>query len=183
MSKNNVIEVYATPLAATEPFTVAQAKTYARITHDTEDTLIAELITAARQAIERVTQLCLVPSNVVAILDNSYGEIELPLGPYVSDFVLVDKDGDAITDQAELLGERFKYLVTPTYSYLKATYKAGYTANADAGYPTMPLDLLNAIKDQFAFLYGNRGDASADMHVCGKAYRTCLRYTRKPLFN
>ena len=183
MSRNNVIEVYATPLAATEPFTVAQAKSYARITHDTEDTLIGELITAARQGIERVTQLCLVPSDVVAILDNSYGDIELPLGPYVSDFVLLNKDGDTITDQAELLGERFKYLEKPTDAYLKATYKAGYTANADNGYPVMPLDLLNAIKDQFAFLYGNRGDSSAESTVCMKAYRTCIRYTRKPLFN
>ena len=183
MSRNNVIEVYATPLAATEPFTVAQAKSYARITHDTEDTLIGELITAARQGIERVTQLCLVPSDVVAILDNSYGDIELPLGPYVSDFVLVDKDATVLTEDAELLGERFKYLVTPTYNYLKATYKAGYTANEDAGYPTMPLDLLNAIKDQFSFLYGNRGDSSAESTVCMKAYRTCIRYTRKPLFN
>lgn len=182
MPSNYVIEVYATPIAATEPFTVGEAKAYARITQDSEDTLIAELITAARQAVERFTQLCLVPSNVVAIIDNSYGNIELPLGPYVSDFVLLNKDGDTITDKAELLGERFKYLETPTDSYMKATYKAGYTAKAEAGYPAMPLDLLNAIKDQFAFLYGNRGDSSAEATICSKAYRTIMRYTRKPLF-
>ncbi len=180
--RNNVIEVFAVPIAATEPFTVAEAKAYARITHDTEDVLIGELITAARQAIERVTQLCLVPSNVTAILDNSYGDIELPLGPYASNFELLDKQGNAVTNH-QLLGERFKYLENPTDSYLKATYKAGYTAKSEAGYITMPIDLLNAIKDQFTFLYGNRGDSSIESTVCMKAYRTTLRYTRKPLFN
>lgn len=184
MSRNNVIEAYSTPIGSTEPFTVAQAKAYARITDSTEDTLIEELIVAARQAIEKATQLCLVPSNVVAIVDNSYGDIELPLGPYVSDFVLLDKDGTTITsDEYTLLGERFKYLESPYNDYMKATYKAGYTATTSGSYPIMPADLLNAIKDQFAFLYGNRGDLTGDMAVCEKAWRTCIRYTRKPLFN
>lgn len=180
MSRNNVIEAYTIPINSTEPFTVAEAKAYARITDSSEDALIGELITAARQAIEKFTQLALVPSNVVAILDNSYGEIELPYGPFVSDLVVVDKEGTAVT--ATILGERFKYLESPINNYLKCTYKAGYTAKSEAGYVTMPIDLLNAIKDQFAFLYGNRGDNTADMHICGKAYRTVLRYTRKPLF-
>jgi len=179
---NCVIEKFAVPLSATEPITVAEAKAYAKITDSVEDTEIGKMITAARQAIEAVTQLCLVPSTVTAYIDNSRGCIELPLGPYVSDFTLAAKDGTAITDYTLIL-ERFKQLESPTTNYLKATYKAGYSAKGDAGYPVMPEDLLNAIKDQFVFLYGNRGDNASDMTVCEKAWRTTLRYTRKPLFN
>jgi len=179
---NYVTEKFAVPLSATEPITVAEAKAYAKITDTVEDTEIAKMITAAREAIELVTQLCLVPSTVTAVLDNSRGCIELPLGPYVSDFMLSAKDGTAITDYTLIL-ERFKQLESPTTNYLKATYKAGYSAKGDAGYPVMPEDLLNAIKDQFVFLYGNRGDNASDMTVCEKAWRTTLRYTRKPLFN
>ncbi len=180
--ENYVLEKWATPLSATEPITVAEAKSYAKITDSVEDSEIAKMITAARQAIELVTQLCLVPSTVTAVIDNSAGCIELPLGPYVSDFALTGKDGAAIADYTLIL-ERFKQLENPTANYLKATYKAGYSAKGDAGYPVMPEDLLNAIKDQFAFLYGNRGDNASDMTVCEKAWRTTLRYTRKPLFN
>ena len=179
---NCVIEKFAVPLSATEPITVAEAKAYAKITDSVEDTEIGKMITAARQAIEAVTQLCLVPSTVTAYIDNSRGCIELPLGPYVSDFTLAAKDGTSITNYTLIL-ERFKQLESPTESYLKATYKAGYSAKGDAGYPVMPEDLLNAIKDQFVFLYGNRGDNASDMTVCEKAWRTTLRYTRKPLFN
>ncbi len=179
---NYVIEKFAVPLSATEPITVSEAKAYAKITDTVEDTEIAKMITAARQAIEAVTQLCLVPSTVTAIIDNSRGCIELPLGPYVSDFALTNKDGDAVANYTLIL-ERFKQLESPTTNYLKAVYKAGYSAKGDAGYPVMPEDLLNAIKDQFVFLYGNRGDNASDMTVCEKAWRTTLRYTRKPLFN
>ncbi len=179
--RNNVLEAFAVPIEADEPFTVAQAKEYARISNSNEDALIGELITAARQAMERLTQLTLVPSNVTAIINNSEGLIELPLNPYVSDLVIKDRDGNEL--DFELLGERFKYLEKPMYAYMKATYKAGYSAIGEEGYPEMPIDLLNAIKDQFAFLYGNRGDSSSELNYCPKAYRTSLRYTRKPLFN
>lgn len=180
---NYVIEKFAVPLSATEPITVAEAKAYAKITDTVEDTEIAKMITAARQAIEAVTGLSLVPSTITAIIDNSYGNIELPLQPYVSDFVLTNKSEGTITAQAVLLGERFKCLESPTESYMKAVYKGGYSAKGDVGYPVMPEDLLNAIKDQFAFLYDNRGDNASSMTVCEKAWRTTLRYTRKPLFN
>jgi len=181
--ENYVLEKFAVKLPdVVEPITVAQAKFYAKITDSFDDIEIAQMITAARQAIEAATQLCLVPSTVTAYIDNSRGCVELPLGPYVSDFTLNAKDGSAITNYTLIL-EHFKQLESPTESYLKATYKAGYSAKGDAGYPVMPEDLLNAIKDQFAFLYGNRGDNVSDMTVCAKAWRTCIRYTRKPLFN
>jgi len=181
--ENYVLEKFAVKFPdIDEPLTVAQAKFYAKITDTFEDIEIARMITAAREAIEAATQLCLVPSTVTAYIDNSRGCIELPLGPYVSGFELEAKDGAAITNYTLIL-ERFKQLEAPTESYLKATYKAGYTANEDDGFPTMPEDLLNAIKDQFAFIYGNRGDNVSDMTVCAKAWRTCIRYTRKPLFN
>lgn len=181
MQNNYVIEKYATPIGTTEPLTLAEAKAYLRITHTSEDTLITELIVAARQAIESVTGLSLVPSTVVALIDNSGGNIELPLGPYVKDLAIADVNGDAVTD-FELRGLQFKTLYEPTTDYLVCTYKAGYTAATFETYPILPTDLLNAIKDQISFLYENRGDGMDVSSVCEKAWRTTLRYSRQPFF-
>lgn len=182
MNQNNyVLEKYATPLSATEPLTLQQAKDYLRVTHSTEDTLITEMIVASRQAIEKVTGLSLVPSTVVALIDNSGGDIELPLGPYVKDLEIADEDGTEITS-FELRGLQFKTLHRPTNSYIVCTYKAGYTASAFETYPILPTDLLNAIKDQVSFLYENRGEGVDVSSVCDKAWRTTLRYSRNPFF-
>lgn len=177
---NYVLEKYATPLSATEPLTLADAKAYMNITSDSQDTLITELIKAARQAIEKATGLSLVPSTVVALIDNSGGDIELPLGPYVKELSIANVDGNAVTDFT-LRGLQFKTLYGPTTDYLVCTYKAGYTAAAFETYPLLPTDLLNAIKDQVSFLFENRGELGSNSYS-PKAWRTCKRYTRHPLF-
>lgn len=178
--ENYVIEKYATPIGTDEPITLQQAKDYMNITSDTQDTLITELIVAARQAIEKVTGLSLVPSEVVALIDNSKGNIELPLGPYVKDLAIENVDGDPVTD-FELRGLQFKTLYEPTTDYLVCTYKAGYTATPVTDYPDLPSDLLNAIKDQVSFLFENRGELNSNSYS-PKAWRTVKRYTRTPMF-
>jgi hypothetical protein len=56
------------------------------------------------------------------------------------------------------------------------TYFAGFAPG------TIPNDLLFAIYDQLAFMFENRGDGYDVSSVCEKAWRTCIRYTRQPLF-
>ncbi len=178
---NYVIEKFAEPIGTTEPVTLAQAKDYMNITTDVYDTLITELIVAARQAIEKVTGLSLVPSVVTALVDNLAGNIELPLGPYVKDIAITDVNGTAVTS-FELRGLRFKTLYNPKTNYLVCVYKAGYSNTTFETYPPLPTDLLNAVKDQISFLFENRGEL--DSHaVSPKAWRSTLRYTRNPLFN
>lgn len=177
---NYVIEKYATPISATEPLTLSEAKAYMNITSDSQDTLITELIKTARQGVERLTGLCLVPSVVVALIDNTGGDIELPLGPYVKDLAIANKQGNAVTNFT-LNGLQFKTLGEPTNNYLVCTYKAGYTASAFETYPILPTELLNCIKDQVSFLFENRGE-NGSMGFSEKVYRTVRKYTRHPLF-
>ena len=69
-----------------EPVTIDEAKAYARVdvTSAIQDTLFGYWIKAARQAIEQMTGLSLVPKNVVAEIQNWQGNIELPYGPITS---------------------------------------------------------------------------------------------------
>ena len=181
MSPNNyVLDKYATPLSSTEPLTLAQAKAYMSITSDSQDTLITELITEARQGVEKLTGLSLVPSTVVALIDNTDGDIELPLGPYVKELTIADKQGDPITDFT-LTGLQFKTLEEPTNNYMVCTYKAGYSNATFETYPKLPGELLGCIKDQVSFLFENRGENGSSGYS-PKVYRIVRKYTRNPLF-
>ena len=181
MSPNNyVLEKYATPLSSTEPLTLAQAKAYMNITSDSQDTLITELITEARQGVEKLTGLSLVPSTVVALIDNSDGDIELPLGPYVKEISIADKQGNNVNNYT-LSGLQFKTLSDPRQDYLVCTYKAGYTRLAFENYPLLPEELYGCIKDQVSFLFENRGENGSSGYSA-KVYRIVRKYTRNPLF-
>lgn len=55
--------------AASEPLTLADAKTYARVDLSDDDALITALITAARRRVEKETGLALLTQSWVAIFD------------------------------------------------------------------------------------------------------------------
>lgn len=177
---NYVLEKYATPITNVEPLTLQQAKDSMSITSNAQDTLITALITEARQGIERLTGLSLVPSVIVALIDNTGGDIELPLGPYVSNLEINNAQGDPVTD-FELRGLQFKTLHKPNLDYMTCAYEAGYTATGVSGFPTMPSELLGCIKDQVSFLFENRGE-NGSYGFSPKVYRTVRKYTRNPLF-
>ena len=68
---------------ALEPVTVADARAWLRISHTSEDTLIADLISAARQDVENQTGLSLISQQWRLTMDNwpAGDMIELPRGP------------------------------------------------------------------------------------------------------
>jgi uncharacterized phiE125 gp8 family phage protein len=68
---------------ALEPVTVTDARAWLRISHTSEDILIADLISAARQDVENQTGLSLISQQWRLTLDNwPEGDmIELPRGP------------------------------------------------------------------------------------------------------
>ncbi len=140
--------------SSTEPITLAEAKAWIKV--DTaitaDDTLITELIKAARQQCEGFLGISLISRTVTAIINNSAGNIELPYGPLVSFTSLTDEDGNAIVAaDYGLRGIGFKYLYTPRYDYMTAVYTTGYTAVQE--------NFKTAVKEQVAWLYDNRGEA------------------------
>ncbi|CAB5216846.1 gp6 domain containing protein [uncultured Caudovirales phage] len=156
----------------TEPVTIDEAKAYARVdvTSAIQDTLFEYWIKAARQAIEQMTGLSLVPKNVVAEIQNWQGNMELPYGPITSTIAWKDFNGNVPTVIIE--GNQFPRIPIPC-GYLKATYTAGYTDN-------VPTELKIAILNQVTSWYENRGD-EATLNMPASVVTICQKYSRTGL--
>jgi uncharacterized phiE125 gp8 family phage protein len=74
-----------------EPVTVAEARAWLRISHTSEDSLIGDLICAARQDVENQTGLSLINQQWRMTLDNWPAEdvIHLPRGPVTAILAVV----------------------------------------------------------------------------------------------
>jgi len=160
----------------TEPVTLAEAKNYSRVSTNADDSLITDLITQAREAVEKATGLCLTSKNVVAFFNNPTGGIEMPFGPMdKTTFHLYDNNTgvEILPATYSLVGDHYPSLRYPNWANLKATYTSAYNP--------IPKDLKTAILDQIDYDYENRG---ADIErydtsgICPKVWRACQRYTR-----
>lgn len=160
----------------TEPVTLAEAKNYCRVTTNADDDLITDLITEAREAVEKATGLCLVTKNVTIWFNNPASNFMLPYGPMdQTTFKLYDNvnNTEVAPTNYRLVGGEFPSLNFPIWNQLKATYTSGMVS--------VPKELKIAILDQINFDYENRG---ADIEhydsyaVCQKTWRACQRYTR-----
>jgi uncharacterized phiE125 gp8 family phage protein len=160
----------------TEPVTLAEAKNYCRVTTSADDALITDLITEAREAIEKATGLCIVQKTVKIWFNNPASNFNIPYGPIdATTFKLYDNvnNTEVLPINYRLVGGQYPSLNFPIWNQLRAEYTSGFI--------TLPKELKIAILDQIDFDYENRG---ADIErydqtgVCQKAWRTCQRYTR-----
>ena len=173
---NYLIDYTLTETApVTEPVTLTEAKNYCRVTTTADDTLITTMITEARQVIEKVAGLSLVPKTAVVYFKNSGGNFSLPYGPIKTISELYDIRGTQVVAPSQylLVGTQYPTLVYPTYELLRATYTTGFDV--------VPNDLKIAILDQVNYSYENRGVDSFhydNMGICEKAMRACQRWSR-----
>lgn len=160
MNVNLILDVSLGQPTGSEPITLAQAKSQLKIDFTTDDTLLTALITAARSQIEQYTGVSIVEREVIALCkltgDNWF---ELPYGPVVGTPVVstVSIGGstpETITD-FDIVGTDFK-MVCPGDNTIEYPFLITY----DAGYTTVPPDLIDAILYQVAYLYEHRGDES-----------------------
>ena len=133
------------------------------------------MITEAREAIEKVAGLSLIPKTAVVFFKNTGGNFELPYGPVgtVSEIYDIRSGQVVASTQYLLVGSKYPSLVYPTYDILRATYTTGFT--------TVPDDLKIAILDQINYSYENRGVDSFHYDyrgICEKAMRACQRHSR-----
>lgn len=163
MKYNAVLETVFSSEGSTEPVTLAEIKEWIKVdvTITEDDTLLTALGISARKVVEGYLCVSLIPRTVVAIFNNSGGDIELPYGPVNTFTSLYETattldDTEITSDNYLLKGGVFKTLNKPCSDYLKATYTAGY-ANAAA----VPEHFKTGIKQQVAFMYENRGDNPA----------------------
>jgi uncharacterized phiE125 gp8 family phage protein len=142
MALNRIVD------AATEPISLAEAKAHLRVTHAGEDTLIAAMIIAARQACEGETGRSLVTQTWEKTLDLFPDAIELPNPPVLA--IVSVQYIDATTTLTTTLA--------PVSYALDNKSEPGWLVPA-YGYdwPT-PLDVINAVTVTYLTGYG---DASA----------------------
>lgn len=168
-----------------EPVTLEEAKEYMMIEgfQDTDDstpvdfdddnTLIENIITSSREAVEKFTGLSLISKTLTVTLTNKAGMIELPYGPIGDITSLSDQDGTAIsTDNYTIIGTKFKRLKSPLYENMVIVYECGYDV-AD-----VPESLRQAILIEVLYRYENRGNET----VLSKAARAKANPYRRNLW-
>ena len=147
---NAVLEWDFDETGATEPCTVEELKSFARIDGSSEDALIADLGVAARQLCETYANISIVERTVNAVVNNSLGGVFLPFGPITGDVTVYDESDNEVT--ATITGVKNKRIEAPNYTYLKAEYTAGYSE--------VPKAIKTAVLNWFAYLYSERGDTT-----------------------
>lgn len=160
--------------ATEEPITLQQAKDWLRVDLDVDDAVIAALITAARQQVERDTgRVCSTQTWALGLDAVPAGAITLPVGPVlsVSSVVVYAPDNTASTVAATVYrldaDSRPARLVLQTdqswptdvraENALVVTFTAGMTASDTAQTP-----LLQAMLFLVSHWYANREGVAGD---------------------
>lgn len=162
-----------------EPITLAEAKAHMRIDHTAEDTVISDMITAARQALEDTSGLALITQSWREMLDawptSGHGNIvDLPKRPVqsITSVKITSLDGTQATlptTAYELIsaGGLARLVKTPTAIWpapgrvaggIQIDYVAGY---GDAA-ANVPRALRQALLMVIAHVYENRELLSRD---------------------
>jgi len=138
--------------SATEPVSLAEMKTYIRVSPDItdDDNLITALIKAARSIIEQFCGVSIISRTIQCRLLNQLGDIELPFGPVGDISLITDIGGTELDNEAWTLdGVAFKTLNSPSDTEVTVTYNATGIATEE---------WKNYVKRQVAFMYEHRGD-------------------------
>jgi hypothetical protein len=146
---NLVLDIQFTNESLVEPVTLPEARSWLKLDVSDDDTVVTELITAARQQCEGYLNISLISRTVTAWLQIGLDEIRLPYGPVKTITSVTNYNGDPIQGY-QVKYELFKALDPCTE--VKTVYDAGFNGS-------IPKHFKTAIKEQIAWLYTNRGDA------------------------
>lgn len=155
---NAVLDVQVEDTGA-EPVSLADAKDYAKIdTGTAEDILITSLIKTAREQCESFSNISFMNHTITAVLTNLNGGIYFPYGPVKSLTSITDEDGNAIDiGNYKISGVDFQQLIYPRAERIKVVYTTGYSI--------LPEQLVSAVKQQFFYLYEQRGEEQQELRA------------------
>jgi uncharacterized phiE125 gp8 family phage protein len=160
---------------AVEPVTLQEAKDYMRISSESENDLIEELITSARERIEKFTGLSLGEKTLRAYWFYFHIPQEIPYGPVT----LIDS---VVNDEDVALEYTARGL---QYKMLEAYSTVGLTIEYEAGFAVCPKGLKLAILKQVSTDYENRENYSIydqAYQLSSDAKRQAQPYCRNTLF-
>lgn len=175
MDRNQSFYEILTP-AASFPVTLAEAKTYLRITHDAEDDLINALIEAATNVLEKYTNRTFVTttfrglySNLLYTKTERWPVLDLERSPLQSVSAVEELVSGSWTavgatywELRELSGNSRILFDTIGLSSLTPTEPQPYSFRIDfvAGYDPVPETIKMGIKTFINYIYTNRGDCA-----------------------
>lgn len=137
---------------------LADAKLQCRVSHTAEDDYITSLVEVCARNAQDYTRKLLSPGNVKCVVEDYSGEIMLPYGnPTTINSVFLD---DVETTEYEFDDITEKVVITDT-----TTEFSKVTIDFDAGYTTIPVNTLHAIKIMISTFYNNREDLILGMSV------------------
>jgi uncharacterized phiE125 gp8 family phage protein len=160
---------------AVEPVTLQEAKDYMRISSESENDLIEELITSARERIEKYTGLSLGLKTLKAYWFYFHIPAEIPYGPVTAINSVVD-DNDV---ELEYTARGLQYKTLEAYS------TQGLAIEYEAGFAVCPKGLKLAILKQVSTDYENRENYSIydqAYELSSDAKRQAQPYCRNTLF-
>jgi uncharacterized phiE125 gp8 family phage protein len=158
-----------------EPVTVAEVKTFARIDHDYEDTLISGFIVAARKMVERIMSKKLIEQTLRLTMDqwNSY-MIELPYPPLISVVGIYYVYEDDTTEEYDSDNYYVDTNTSPGRVVIKDGQSqpinedrlyGGYRIDYKAGYGNVAADIPDNVKEAIKIwatdLYEGRADVKS----------------------
>jgi hypothetical protein len=165
------IDSQITEVSYAEPVTLAEAKLYIRVSHTSEDAMIARMISSARKIIEDAAGISIITKQVKVWFSNKGGAYQLPYGPITSAITLYDDyTGTVLTDK-RIIGGNYPRITFPEIDNMRAEYTVGYTH--------VPAALKDAILDQLNYMYENRGAENEGTGICEQAWRACQQFTRQ----
>jgi len=144
---------YTTTITGDEPITLADAKDYLRISHNSEDDLITSLITVAREWAESYTNKAIVEQTVVAYYDSPQRDFELPLGN-ATDLTSVLNGTDTVT--AKLLVGNPSIVTVIGDVPISVDERQSVVITYEAGFADMPKRIQQAMKILIADMYEHR---------------------------
>lgn len=176
--KNNYIDIARSESSPTEPVTLTEAKAQCIVTYSDDDTLLTNLITICRRAVENYCNISIAAKTITLVAD-LFNEWELPYGPVTgiqSVQTRTSTQGSGLPTYTTLTsgwgldGTEFltfipasgidaigNYPIATNFGVAPYRYKIQYTA----GWPDSPEDLRQAILTEIAYRYENRGDLAA----------------------
>jgi uncharacterized phiE125 gp8 family phage protein len=153
---------------ATEPVTLAQAKSHLRVDHSDDDTLIAGLIKAARAHLEAACAVRLSARTGVTFKCDGFADFaRLPEAPLtaVTSIVYFDQTGTSQTLSSTVYelrsdGLDASIVLKPDQSWPAVQVGSRITVTATVGYQTAPEDLSHALLLLVGHLYESRSAVS-----------------------
>lgn len=161
-NQNLIYDIKDMTESFTEPVTLGEMKDYLRLEgfvdtdesttdslwdFDYDDTLITNMIKAAREKAEKFTGCSFVDHTWKVLFTNGAGDFEYPYGPITEFTSLAYKDGSLVS-APQNYGYDFLVLDCPKSEKLTAIYEAGYE--------DCPEEVRLAIKQMVAYWYEKR---------------------------